>query len=98
MAVSKLKPGLANIFKKKFSDFLRYSRSLQHLDLSGLGFSEETLQYITLNGIRKSKTLLSIHMAGNFGYHGLLVKMRQWLKVINIHRDANQDKYDQETT
>ena len=78
-------------FQRKFADFLRHSKSLQHIDLSGLGFSEDTLQYITLNGIRKSKTLLAIHMAGCFGYYGLLVKMREWLKVSQVFRENSQD-------
>ena len=76
MATAKLNPEQVEAFQKKFADFLRHSRSLQHLDLSGLGFSEETLKYITLNGLRKSKTLLAIHMGGNFGTEDLLIKMR----------------------
>ena len=54
------------LFRKKFSDFLRHSRTLQHIDLNGLSFSEPTLEYITQWGFQKAKTLLSIHMSGNF--------------------------------
>ena len=59
-------PETIAIFRKKFSDFLRHSRTLQHIDLSGVSFSEPTLEYITQYGFRKAKTLLSIHMSGNF--------------------------------
>ena len=47
------------------ADFLRHTKSLQHLDLSGMGFHEKSLEEIVLNGIRKSKTLLAVHMEGN---------------------------------
>ena len=36
-------PEVKESFRVKFADFLRYSRTLQHIDLSGMGFSEETL-------------------------------------------------------
>ena len=65
-----------------FADFLRHSRSLQHLDVSGMGFTEQSLEHITLKGIRKSKTLLAIHMEGNFMNQELGTKVRKWLNVL----------------
>ena len=53
-------------FRKKFADFLRHSRTLQHIDLCGMNLSNEALEYVTLFGLRKSKTLLAAHMSGNF--------------------------------
>lgn len=70
---------------------MRYSRTLQHIDLSGMGFNDETLEYITLYGFRKSKTLLSVHMSSNFERHDLLLKFRQWMKVVQISRKVSRD-------
>ena len=58
-----------------------------------MGFKESTLKYIALWGIRKSKTLLAIHMSGNFSSQELLNKMRIWLKVVNLsHKSGiNED-------
>ena len=74
-------------FNKSFADFLRHSKSLQHLDISGMGFKEASLEHIALRGIRKSKTLLAIHMSGNLSNQDLLIKMRMWLKVVQTSVD-----------
>ena len=37
---------------------------LVHLDMSGLGIKMEGLLYIAKHGIRKSRTLQSIHLSG----------------------------------
>lgn len=58
---------------KKFAGFLRHTRTLQHLDLSGIGISEANLKYLTLYGFRKSKTLLCLHMNSNFESHERLL-------------------------
>lgn len=79
-------PDLVKDFRKKFADFLRYSRTLQHVGLQGNGFSVETLEHVTMFGFRKSKTLLSIHMSGNFDKEDLLIKFRFWMKVIKNQR------------
>ena len=67
---------MLNQFCKKFSDFMRHSLSLQHIDLSGVGFSIPTLRCITDYGFRKSKTLLAIHMDGNFKSVAMLNQFR----------------------
>ena len=85
-------PEVVESFRKKFADFLRYSRTLQHIELSGIHFSEESLKYITLYGFRKSKTLLSIHMSGNFEKHSLLLKFREWMKVVKVERKVSRDE------
>ena len=58
-----------------------------------MGFSEETLHYITLRGFRKSKTLLAVHMSGNFDNLDLLVKFRQWMKVVAVNRKVSRDAH-----
>ncbi len=73
-------------FRNKFANFLRHSRTLQHLDLSGMGFGEATLKHVTLGGFRKAKTLLAIHMSGNFDNQDLLFQFRSWMKVVEITR------------
>ena len=78
-------------FCKKFSDFMRYSLTLQHINLSGVGFSIPTLKYLTDYGFRKSKTLLAIHMDGNFKSVGMLDQFRLWMKVVKIERDLLVD-------
>ena len=52
-----------------------------------MGFRESTLKHISQDGIRKSKTLLAIHMSGNLSSPELLNKMRSWLKVIHTTQD-----------
>jgi hypothetical protein len=71
-----------NKFDEGFSHFIRYSHSLVHLDVSGMNFSEKSMKYFCLRGVRKSKTLLSVHMSGNFNNQHLLVSTRLWLNVI----------------
>lgn len=78
-------------FRKRFASFLRYSRTLQHVDLQGNNFSEETLEHVSNFGFRKSKTLLSIHMSGNFDKEELLTKFRLWMKVIKNQRQEALD-------
>ena len=74
---------------------MRHSKTLQHLDISGMGFKESTLKYITLWGIRKSKTLLAIHMSGNFSNKELLNKTRRWLKVVRISHKSGINEPDE---
>ena len=77
-----------------FADFVRHSRSLQHLDVSGMGFSERSLEQFCLDGIKRSKTLLAIHMGGNLGNQDLLAKVRKWLRVLPL--DGEEDHADVE--
>jgi hypothetical protein len=51
-------------FKKTLVDFLHYSEYLLHLDISGMGLNFDSCKYIAFKGIRKSRTLISIHMSG----------------------------------
>ena len=88
-------PEVQGQFEKKLADFVRHSKTLQHLDISGMGFKESTLKYIALWGLRKSKTLLAVHMSGNFQNHELLVKMRTWLKVVHISHKSGVDEEDE---
>jgi len=45
-------------------DFLHDSDTLLHFDMSGLGLQFESYKKIAEKGIRKSRTLLAIHMSG----------------------------------
>ena len=85
-------PEVQENFRKNFANFLRYSRTLQHIELSGMGFSETTLKHIAIYGFRKSKTLLSTHLSGNFESHSLLLKFREWMKVIKVERKVSRDE------
>ena len=85
-------PEVQESFRTKFANFLRHSRTLQHLDISGVHFSEASLEYITLYGFRKSKTLLALHMSGNFEKHSLLLKFREWMKVVKMERKVSRDE------
>ena len=55
--------------------------------------SEETLEYVTKWGFRKSKTLLALHMSGNFTRHKLLSKFRTWLNVAKIARQVSREDF-----
>ena len=56
-----------------------------------MGFSEETLEHVALNGFRKSKTILSLHMSGNFEDVQLLNRFREWMKVVKQMRKVSRD-------
>ena len=84
---------ITQAFRKKFADFFRHSRTLQHLHLDGVSMSEETLEYVTKWGFRKSKTLLALHMSGNFTRHKLLSKFRTWLNVAKIARQVSREDF-----
>ena len=55
-------------------------------------FSEDSLQTLATRGIRKSKTLLVVHMAACFKAEGMLQKMCSWLRVIGAEKDAPKTK------
>ena len=46
------------------ADFLHYSETLLHFDMSGLGLPFDSYKLIAERGIRKSRTLIAIHMSG----------------------------------
>ena len=45
--------------------------------------------------MRKSKTLLSVHMNGNFNSQGLLDRTRKWLKVFRVNK-RTQSNFNEE--
>ena len=49
-----------------------------------MGFTEQSLMTIATKGVRKSKTLLALHMAGNFSSSDILNRMRDWLSVVTL--------------
>jgi hypothetical protein len=44
-------------FDKALATFLRFSRTIDHVDISGLPFPANSLEHLALRGLRKSKTL-----------------------------------------
>jgi uncharacterized protein with PIN domain len=55
-------------------------------------FLDESLKTIATRGIRKSKTLLVVHMSACFQTDGLLEKMCQWLRVVGVEKEAPKTK------
>jgi hypothetical protein len=76
-------------FDEAITKFVRYSKSLLHLNMSGMGLSEDTLNCLCTKGIRKSKTLLSVHLTGNINELQLLDKVRKWLNVVRSNKRYN---------
>ena len=63
-----------------------------HLDMSGMSLNIKSLCYISKHGLRKSRTLLSVHMCGiNLKADGRK-KLREALKVIRV--DGEQSFQD----
>ena len=60
---------------------MHHSTSLLHLDISCLGLSWESYKYIALNGLRKSHTLLSVHISGMGLMDSEMIELREVLKV-----------------
>lgn len=52
------------------------------LDISGMGLKFKDYAHIAERGLRKSKTLLSVHMQGMGLSDGDLIKLRRALRVI----------------
>lgn len=50
--------------KVKIADFLHYSSSLIHFDMGNLSLKFQDYKHIIERGVRKSKTLLAIHLSG----------------------------------
>lgn len=50
--------------KEKIADYLHFSSSLIHFDMSNLSLKFEDYKHIIERGVRKSKTLLAIHLSG----------------------------------
>lgn len=63
------------------SHFLHYSSCIVHFDMSGLGMPATAYKYIAAHGIRKSRTLLAIHMSGMVLTDADHLELRRILKV-----------------
>ena len=53
-------------FEVAISNLIHKSQYLIHIDLSGLGMKFKSYKYIAEKGIRKSRTLLAIHLSGMY--------------------------------
>ena len=66
---------------KMISRFLHYSDNLIHIDLGGMNFLQNEVEYILKRGLRKSRTLWSCHFVGaNLSPKGLA----DLLKILKI--------------
>jgi len=61
--------------------FLRKSETILHFDMSGLSMPFESHEYIAERGIRKSHTLLAIHMSGTGLQPHERIQLRRLLRV-----------------
>lgn len=69
-------------FHLKLAKFLHKSENMILLDISGMGLKFKDYAHIAERGLRKSKTLLSVHMQGMGLSDGDLIKLRRALRVI----------------
>jgi hypothetical protein len=53
-------------FEVAIAVLIHKSQYLLHIDLSGLGMKFKSYKYIAEQGIRKSRTLLAIHLSGMY--------------------------------
>lgn len=67
--------------EKSLSDFMHYSSTLVHLDMSCLGLTFGAYKYIARNGLRKSRTLLAVHISGMGLLDREMIEFRELLKV-----------------
>jgi hypothetical protein len=81
------------------TNFIKYNFKLLHFDLSNTGLSKAMLEQFG-PALRKSRSLLSLHLSGN---PGIDLELKQWLSTrvhcrpgmpdfINIEFDAVQQK------
>jgi len=82
------------------SNFVRYNKKLQHLDLTNTGLSQQVLIDI-LPGLKRSKSLLAFHLGSNPGIvktlqkhwrKNLKCKPKEAKNVINVAKDDNKGK------
>lgn len=71
----------ANSFEHSLSCFLHKSSCLLHLNISGMSLSIAQCLYIAKHGIRKSHTLLAVHMNGLGLQLSQVIALRRALKV-----------------
>lgn len=67
--------------EQSLSEFMHHSAALLHLDISCLGLSWESYKYIATNGLRKSHTLLAVHISGMGLMDSEMLELRELLKV-----------------
>lgn len=68
-------------FEANLSKFLEMSETLVHLDISGTCLSNEQCNYIAINGLRKSRSLMAVHMRGMGFKNNEILAFRHALKV-----------------
>lgn len=61
--------------------YLHKSTYLMHLDMSGMNMTYQSIEYIVEKGIRKSRTLLAVHMSGLNLTSSQAIALRGSLKV-----------------
>jgi len=64
-----MKPSVSEgpVLVEALSKFLKLSETILHLDVSSINMPPEACLYLMENGLRKSRTLLALHMGG-MGY------------------------------
>lgn len=71
----------ASPLEKSLSNFMHHSSTLIHLDMSCLGLTFGGYKFIALNGLRKSRTLLAVHISGMGLRDQEMIEFRELLKV-----------------
>ena len=74
---------------RTLSDFIHFSDTLLHIDLGGMNFSQKELEYVILNGLRKSRTLISCHFVGAKNYGDKNYEVLMSLLKINTKNKFN---------
>ena len=74
-------------FEHALSKFIHASKNLIHLDISCMSMSPNQIFYIATKGIRKSRTLLAVHMSGMGLINSQIIQLREALNVQTILRN-----------
>ncbi|CDW84855.1 UNKNOWN [Stylonychia lemnae] len=77
-------------FNHVLSNYLKHNMCLQHLNISGMNLSHDQLIYIFKRGIKRSKTLLSVHTACNNISQETLKQLRLILRVKKFMKEGHQ--------
>lgn len=70
--------------EEELSNYLHHSSTLLHINMSGMNFSFEQIKYIFSNGLRKARTLLSVHFSGYMLKDHEMIELRKTLKVNTV--------------
>lgn len=76
--------------------FLYNSATMMHLDLSGMNFHINQLLFLIKNGIKKSKSLLCMHLSGYSFLKSEITELRRALSIEEVHSLHTQDEYEVE--